>query len=91
MICPQTKRVCTAPTECGTLGCVVEKNATPPPPPPTLADIERLVSKHEEAVYHLGYEQLRKGADTKSWAKFRDEVNEARAALMTAIRLYGRE
>lgn len=82
MICPQTKRVCTAPTDCAASGCAVLKNATEPSPPPTLADIERLVHEHEtKAISYYKY-----GANA-------DEANlrQSRAALMAAIRLYGRE
>ena len=83
MICPQTKAECDSDYGCKLMGCRVA------PPPPTLAEIERLVLAFEEAVYHFGYEQLRKGADAKSWAKFSGEANAARAALIAAYQRLG--
>ena len=53
------------------------------PPPPTLAEIERLVDAFEFAVDDYRYYYSRSST--------RAEIDKAKAALMAAIRAYGRE
>ena len=78
MICPQTKAECAHNCSAWMISC---KEAVKPPPP-TLAEIERLVESygHATAMYNrYGIEPELK------------RMQITRAALMAAIRAYGRE
>ena len=76
MICPQTKAKCKNLAFCDMTGKCLEHEADLlTPPPPTLAEIERLVDALVDAAIYSDV----------------PDAQAARAALMAAIRLYGRE
>jgi len=76
MICPQTKAKCKNLAFCDMTGKCLEHEADLlTPPPPTLAEIERLVDALVDAAIYSDV----------------PDAQEARAALMAAIRAYGRE
>ena len=76
MICPQTKAKCKNLAFCDMSGKCLEHEADLlTPPPPILADIERLVDALVDAAIYSDV----------------PDAQEARAALMAAIRAYGRE
>ena len=91
MICPQTKAGCCHLAFCDITGKCIEQEVgtmdqvdaevrraislAEPPPPPTLAEIERLMDALVDAAIYSDV----------------PDAQEARAALMAAIRAYGRE
>ena len=76
MICPQTKAKCKNLAFCDMTGKCLEHEADLlTPTPPTLAEIERLVDALVDAAIYSDV----------------PDAQEARAALMTAIRPYWRE
>lgn len=76
MICPQTKAECKNLAFCDMTGKCLEHEADLlTPTPPTLAEIERLVDALVDAAIYSDV----------------PDAQAARAALMAAIRLYGRE
>ena len=86
MICPQTKAECKNLAFCDMTGKCLEHEADLlTPTPPTLAEIERLVDEL------LGKATFTPYAHPYHYRAAKDEEAAARAALMAAIRAYGRE
>ena len=75
MICPQTKMECPYESNCSVVCFRAPEVSTASPPPPTLAEIERLMDELVDAAIYSDV----------------PDAQEARAALMAAIRLYVQE